>query len=593
MIWGYPIEIETDCQALRDVLLIDELNATHARWRDGVISHQIVDVQHIPGRINLVGDGLSRKDEDQPHVDGDGSSWSVAPDWEDARGLEYDLFTVTDVTSDTHHKLRDRFKDERIFIEIVDALLGLDDNTSDNDRKRAKHRAEGYFIDEGKLWRLGGATPTRAVPRRECVSKAEAIKLSKAEHGKLHMGRDLIRTQLLDSIYSPMLDASITSAILSCGRCKNFGSMHLHALLAPITRRRPFELLVGDYLSMPVGKGGFWKIGLFADVYSQRLFAFKSKAAAGKNTVDSLRRISQMFTAPETFMVDGGKHFNCAEVRDYCESIGSKLHVVAAYSPWINGLLEGSNGILLNALKRLCAPGLGEDDYATMETKDIPNNWPDHLDTAIKSLSDRILPALKYSPNELLLGLPINSRHMDNPEAIKPPSADDVAMHLALVEQQRLDGYSAIVNHAARRKKIFDAKVLKHAPRDITFKPGDLVQIHATQWVHTFTAIKKLIPMWSPPRRIVTRKRNSYTLATLDGKPIDGVYNARRLRIFEPREGTKLAFNELVRENDPDEGSEVGNDGRVVGSCGDRDEGVATGRGGTCVSGFEGAEAVC
>ena len=135
MIWGYPIEIETDCQALRDVLLIDELNATHARWRDGVISHQIVDVQHIPGRINLVGDGLSRKDEDQPHVDGDGSSWSVAPDWEDARGLEYDLFTVTDVTSDTHHKLRDRFKDERIFIEIVDALLGLDDNTSDNDRK--------------------------------------------------------------------------------------------------------------------------------------------------------------------------------------------------------------------------------------------------------------------------------------------------------------------------------------------------------------------------------------------------------------------------------------------------------------------------
>jgi len=274
---------------------------------------------------------------------------------------------------------------------------------------------------------------------------------------------------------------------------------------------------------MPVGKGGFWKIGLFADVYSQRLFAFKSKAAAGKNTVDSLRRISQMFTAPETFMADGGKHFNCTEVKDYCESIGCKLHVVAAYSPWINGLLEGSNGILLNALKRLCAPGLGEDDYSAMQIKDIPNNWPDHLDAAIKSLSDRILPALKYSPNELLLGLPINSRRMDNPEAIELPSADEVAMHLALIEQQQLDGYSAIVDHAARRKKVFDTKLLKCAPRDIVFKPGDLVQIHATQWVHTLAAVKKLIPMWSPPRRIVTRKRNSYTLKTLDGEPIDGV----------------------------------------------------------------------
>jgi hypothetical protein len=553
IVWGFPIEIETDCQALRDVILSDDLNATHARWRDGIISHQIVDVRHIPGRINLVGDGLSRKDEEQPHVEGDGSSWSVAPDWEDARGLEYDLFSVTTTSSDTHLNLRKRFKDERVFVEVVDALLGVDENTSDNDRKRAKHRAEGYFIDGGKLWRLGGATPTRAVPRRECIPKAEAVQLARKEHAKLHMGRDMIKTQLLDRIYSPMLDASITTAILDCGRCKNFGPMHIHALLAPITRRRPFELLVGDYLSMPSGKGGFWKIGLFADVYSQRLFAFKSKAAAGRNTVDSLRRISQMFTAPETFMADGGGHFNCAEVKDYCESIGTKLHVVAAYSPWINGLLEGSNGILLNALKRLCAPGLGEDDYAAMQIKDIPNTWPDHLNAAVKSLSDRILPALKYSPNELLLGLPITSHCTDKPEDITPPTAEEVAIHFAFVEQQRLDGYSAIVDHAAKRKNVFDAKLLQRAPRDVVFKPGDLVQVHATQWVRTFAAIRKLIPMWSPPRRVVMQQRNSYTLETLDGDPLDGVFNARRLRAFEPREGTKLAFDELVKENEPDE----------------------------------------
>lgn len=44
VIWGFPVEIETDCQALRDVLQSEDLNATHARWRDGVLSHQIVDV---------------------------------------------------------------------------------------------------------------------------------------------------------------------------------------------------------------------------------------------------------------------------------------------------------------------------------------------------------------------------------------------------------------------------------------------------------------------------------------------------------------------------------------------------------------------
>jgi len=104
---GFPVEIETDCQALRDVMLSDNLNATHARWRDGVLSHQIVDVRHIPGRINLVGDGLSRKDENLPHELDDGSSWSVTPDWETARGLEYDLFSVETTTSTLHSELRD------------------------------------------------------------------------------------------------------------------------------------------------------------------------------------------------------------------------------------------------------------------------------------------------------------------------------------------------------------------------------------------------------------------------------------------------------------------------------------------------------
>ena len=32
IIWGSPVEIKTDCQALHDILLNDKLNATHTRW---------------------------------------------------------------------------------------------------------------------------------------------------------------------------------------------------------------------------------------------------------------------------------------------------------------------------------------------------------------------------------------------------------------------------------------------------------------------------------------------------------------------------------------------------------------------------------
>jgi hypothetical protein len=226
-------------------------------------------------------------------------------------------------------------------------------------------------------------------------------------------------------------------------------------------------------------------------------------------------------------MSDGGSHFDCEEVHTFCNSIGTKHHIVAAYAPWLNRLLERSNGILLNTLKRLCAPGLGEDEYDRMQAKDVPKNWPDHLDAAVKELSYHILPSTKFSPNELMFGMIVNSRDEPNPENITKTTEHDIALHLAYVEQQRLDGFSATVDHAASRKKAFDRKVLKRAPKEVIFKKGDLVQVYRSDLVHTVSTAKKLAPMWSVPCRISERKLNSYTLETLNGTPLNGLFNAR------------------------------------------------------------------
>ena len=286
-----------------------------------------------------------------PHRNRDRSSWTVPPNWENTWGLEYNLF-ITDIAPNTlHSQLRDRFKDEPVFVEIVDALLGITDSTSERNHKKAAHRAEGYFIKDEKLWKLGSFTPARATARRECITKQEAVELARTKHNKLHMHHDVLQNQLLDKVLTPFLNTSIATTILEYGRYKNFRPAHLHSLLAPITRHRPFELLVGDYLSMPAGKGGYTKISLYADVFSQNLWAFKLKSAKGKDTINSLRSIAQNFTAPSTFMADGGSHFDCEEVKTYCNKIGTNLHITAMYSPWVNSLLEGSNGILLNALK--------------------------------------------------------------------------------------------------------------------------------------------------------------------------------------------------------------------------------------------------
>ncbi|OJT14782.1 Retrovirus-related Pol polyprotein from transposon 297, partial [Trametes pubescens] len=322
IIWGFPVELETDCQALRDVLSNGKLSSTHARWRDGILAHQIVDVRHIPGKLNTVADGLSRVGENAAREAGDGSEWTVSEDWETNTGLVNDIFQVNgdSDTSEVVDTLLHRFRDEPLFIEVIQAIMNTTETTDERKAKRARHRAEQYSIDDGKLWRTKGGTKARAQARIECITKAEAVERAREQHTQQgHWGRDAIKIALMDKYWSPKLDASILDGIKHCAKCKNFGATHLHSLLDPITRRHPFELLVGDYLSLPDGKGGFKNVGVYLDTFSQHVWAFKYKTAGtAKTTNDALRQIFHGFVPPETFMTDGGKHFDNQDVRAFC-----------------------------------------------------------------------------------------------------------------------------------------------------------------------------------------------------------------------------------------------------------------------------------
>jgi hypothetical protein len=141
---------------------------------------------------------------------------------------------------------------------------------------------------------------------------------------------------------------------------------------------------MGDYLSLPEGKGGFQTVGLYLDTASQHVWGhkFKMKGSA-KTTVKSLTDIFHNFTPPETFMTDGGTHFTGNEVKDHCTKWGTKTHVVSAYSPWVNGLVEGTNKLLIYILAHLCAPDLGKDNWQEMSISQLPQNWPDHLEEAL------------------------------------------------------------------------------------------------------------------------------------------------------------------------------------------------------------------
>jgi len=177
-------------------------------------------------------------------------------------------------------------------------------------------------------------------------------------------------------------------------------------------------------------------------------------------------------------------------------------HVVSAYSLWINGLVEGTNKILLHVLKRLCAPGLGEDEYEEMDWDTLPKMWPLHINDAVLALNTRILPALKFTPKELLLGLVVNTPPTPLSISGLELTPKECETQMAYVAQQRLDGYEAIVRHAVSRKGAFDRRMLTKKPGQVIFKCGQLVQIYRSDLDYTFKTERKLLPKWSQPRRI-------------------------------------------------------------------------------------------
>ncbi|KIM35492.1 hypothetical protein M413DRAFT_35841, partial [Hebeloma cylindrosporum] len=149
---------------------------------------------------------------------GDGHEWTVSEDWEARVGLAHDIFGVAEEEEekrDVATTLRARFAEEKVFVEVIDALLELDQGTSLREKKRARHRAEGYLVENGKLWKLGDGKTIRARPRVECVSRREAREMAWEAHRKGgHFHRDNVKAELLDRIYSPGLDRSITQAII-------------------------------------------------------------------------------------------------------------------------------------------------------------------------------------------------------------------------------------------------------------------------------------------------------------------------------------------------------------------------------------------
>ncbi|QRV79931.1 Retrovirus-related Pol polyprotein from transposon opus [Ceratobasidium sp. AG-Ba] len=543
IIMGQSIEIETDCKALADLLGNKKLSTTHERWRESIIAHRIVDVRHRPGAENPVCDALSRvwQYREDEHVQG--REWSVEPEWEAHKGLLAEVSLLLE--DDESRKVLERFEHDPYFGEIVQYLVlggvagdDLARSSVERAQKRAAHRAVGFEVAEGKLWRVAGKGSHRA-PRVECIPRGEGAALALATHEATgHFGRDLTILILQERFFWPNLRSDVTTAITSCPRCRNFGPKLMHALLAPITRAKPFDLLTGDYLSLPTGAGGFKTVLLITDVYSRFVFGFMSKdSGTGVFTVKCLDKIADHIMTPSSFMSDNGSHFDCREVDDWADRNGVGIIHPPPHTPSVNGLIENSNKILLGRLRTLCAEAIGESSGdPDRPPTPPPRSWPHFFQTAIRQMNDRVLSTLGYTPRELLTGVLSSDRKATVGAQIrqqysgKLSELDQVDVNMALTYAIRSDAEEKALAHAREQKRRFDSKA-----KVFFGEAGDLVQRYNPRWDNTHSNERKLAPKWSGPLRIRERKNASYVLEDLEGELVSPGTHSRHLRPFHAK----------------------------------------------------------
>ena len=170
-----------------------------------------------------------------------------------------------------------------------------------------KQKRTQYIIHNGQLSSLSSSHSNQRVRHWiECVTKMESKKLATLIQMGIHT------------------NGNAWSGLQPQAWCVNHN--HYHVLSAKTWTWTHYysELLVGDYLQLSIGKGGYHTLGVYLEPFSQHVWVYKCKMASSSKT--TINRLGQMFSGylgPET-LTDSTWHFNSQEVCNW----DTNMHVI-------------------------------------------------------------------------------------------------------------------------------------------------------------------------------------------------------------------------------------------------------------------------
>ena len=594
---GLPtFRLEVDAKYIKGMLNNPDIQPNNAinRWIAGILLFNF-DLVHVPGKLHLGPDGLSRRravpeDEEEPQdgwvdeVLGLGvwvNSWVEA---QEGAGLALALRPVGAFIEEVVDEGQDALSplllpafpfpflnfalqaapggmvdgelprseaDARADLELLSIrdFLSTTRRPSDLDeaalKKFLKHAAR-FFFRNSQLWRRGPSQLHQLV----VLPPDERLSLILQAHDKLgHKGFYSMRRTLTDRFWWPGIDRDVAWFIKTCHECQVRSTKHVHIPPIVATPAPLFRRVHVDTMHMPKVSGLSYILQGRCSLISYPEFRMLTKetgAAVGRFVFEDLLC---RWGAVEEIVTDNG-----APIVAGLDWLAKKYHIshirISPYNKQANGIVERSHRSIRESIVKAC-----EGDILRWPSVTPHVFWADRV-TVRKDIG--FSPFYMAHGIDPILPFDLAEATFLVPKLDKPLSRVDLLAIRARQLEKRESDLNTVKDRVLKARYSSIAQFEKENAnliKDYAFAPGSLVLVRNTRIENDFS--RKTKPRYLGPLLVVRRNRNSaYILAELDGSVHKLPFAGFRLVPYYPRSRTIIPVTSIVDTEDiPADGS--------------------------------------
>ena len=453
-----PFRILTDHKNLQYFRTTKHLNERQARW-SLVLSEFDYHLEYRPGKLGVMPDALSRREQDIPIDKNDDRIKSRFLQLVKGDDLQVSRLTVLEDT-DVQQLWDDTVRSDGMYQKLLEAVRQGDRMLPEDYRSLRIAMSDLSSPEEGVLRYRG----RRWVPESEPLR----TKLMQSLHDSAltgHPGKEGLAAILRREYHWPYMTQDIRTFVKnchSCGRNKTWRNRTQGLLMPlPVPDRIWTEISMDYITEMPTTSKGKRHILVIVDRLSKGAFFISCKDLRSETLARKfIKYYLPHHLIPTAITSDRGEQFVDGIWKYICESLKINQRLSTAFHPQTDGSTERMNQTLEEYLRHFC------NYYQT--------DWDELLPLAQAAISVRNAASTSASPFFLSHGYNPNIPHGLNVERVHAPAnaPQRSALNIIKTIKDATDLAETMMGHAQQLQEDIANRTRDPAP---TFQPGDKV----------------------------------------------------------------------------------------------------------------------